>query len=97
MAEFKKLPGSAVGGDVEELRAFANHLTTKSLTDMQLVLQQIDHKIAQTTWSGPDANKFAMEWNQLCASTITNVRNLLTGISQRAMAQAAQQEKTSAV
>ncbi len=95
MAEFKPLPGQAVGGEVSELRAFASHLTTKALPDMEQVFQQIDQKIGQTTWSGADAKAFSSDWQQQRQSIMNQLKSALEGVSQKATQQAQSQEQVS--
>ena len=95
MADFKKLPGAAVGGDVDELRRFAQHLTSKSLPDFEQIFNQIDNQITNTTWSGGDANQFSQSWAQHRREMFLNLQNILQDVSQRATAQALSQEQVS--
>lgn len=95
MAEFKPLAGNAVGGDVQELRTFASHLTTKSLPDIEAVFTQIDQKISQTTWSGADAKSFSSDWQTQRTTIMNQLKSALEGISTKAQKQAQDQETVS--
>jgi hypothetical protein len=96
MPSFKPLGGSAVGGDVEELKSFATHLTSKSLPDIEAVFTQIDQKIGQTTWSGADAVAFSGDWDQQKVTIMNQLKSALEGISQKATQQAQAQSDVSA-
>ncbi len=95
MPDFKPLGGTAVGGDVNELKAFATHLTSKSLPDIEQVFTQIDQKIGQTTWSGADAKAFSGDWEQQKTTIMNQLKSALEGISQKATQQAQAQEQVS--
>jgi hypothetical protein len=95
MADFKKIAGTAVGGDVQELKAFATHLTSKSIPDFEQVFQQIEQKIGQTTWSGADATAFSSDWQQQKTTIMNQLKSALEGVSQKATAQAQAQEQVS--
>ena len=95
MAEFKPLGGTAVGGDVQELKTFASHLTTKSIPDLERVFTEIDTKISQTTWSGTDAKTFSSDWQQQRTTILNQLKSTLEGIGQKATAQANAQEQVS--
>jgi hypothetical protein len=98
MAQFKPLQGSgtAVGGDVTELRAFASHLTTKAIPDFKDVFLKIDAQINNTTWQGNDAKTFAEKWEQHKNEITQRLEGMLNETSEQAKQQAQQQETTSA-
>ena len=96
-AQFIKLNGQAVGGDVAQLRQLSDYLTNKALTDLKGVFDGVDGKMNVTTWAGTDADKFATEWNDLRMKTEQSITAMLQDTATRAKQQADAQEQVSQV
>jgi hypothetical protein len=95
MAEFLKLDSNALGGNVEELDAFAGYLTGTAIPDLESLLSKIDQQINKTHWSGNDANKFASDWTMLSGNFKKQFCDLMNSQSEAAKRQAADQRTAS--
>jgi hypothetical protein len=94
MAKFIELPRLANGGDVTELRDFADHLTNRSIPEFESVLSGIDQRISSTSWSGQDAINFIDQWDEI-RNRVRSICSELEYMSGKALAQAQTQENVS--
>ncbi len=93
-ANFVKLPGGALGANIEQMQTLSSHLRT-SIEQLETVFKGIDSKVSATTWSGPDATQQEGSWNTVRSSTMNSLRTMLDGLSQAIKGQADQQTATS--
>jgi outer membrane murein-binding lipoprotein Lpp len=94
MSNFIKLPGGALGANIEQMQTLSSHLRT-SVEQLETVFKGIDSKIGATTWSGTDADRAASQWDQTHSSTMNSLRSMLESLSQAIKSQADQQTATS--
>jgi uncharacterized protein YukE len=93
-ANFVKLPGGALGANIEQMQTLSSHVRT-SIEQLETVFKGIDSKISATTWSGSDATQQEGTWNTTRASTMNTLRTMLDGLSTAIKSQADQQTATS--
>lgn len=86
-----------LGANVEELRELGKLAYEKSerLGDVQNTLSAL--VLGPIRWHGPDADAFKSRWRQVHVPILENARSLLANTSKSLIAQAAEQEKASAV
>lgn len=82
------------GQDIGEVRQLANQLTTKA-EEIQGIMTQLNTRINQVHWTGPDADKFKSDWNGQHVSQLKTVISALRDAGQRAQRNASEQEQTS--
>lgn len=82
------------GQDIGEVRQLANQLTTKA-EEIQGIMTQLNSRINQVHWTGPDADKFKSDWNGQHVSQLKTVISVLKDAGQRAQRNASEQEQTS--
>jgi uncharacterized protein YukE len=94
MSSFIKLPGGALGANIEQMTALASHLN-QSIEQLENVFKTIDNKISATTWSGNDASQAETQWQSTRQSTMNNLRTMLDSMSQAIKNQSQQQQQAS--
>ena len=94
MAQFQPLPNNALGANVEQLRELGKFINDK-IAEVEGLFNSIDAKINGTTWAGPDATKFAGDWDAYRASTLNAMKDRFGAESQRAITNAETQQTTS--
>lgn len=83
------------GANVEELNSLGVELTNKA-GDIRTILGQLNGKLNQTNWSGPDAERFRSEWTSQHVSALNKVIGALETAGGDAKKNAAAQSQTSA-
>ncbi|AIY01726.1 hypothetical protein ART_2127 [Arthrobacter sp. PAMC 25486] len=84
-----------LGADPEQLRALSK-LFGESSAILDHSATALHPAIMNARWGGPDAERFRSEWASRLRPQLGTVRDLLTGTSKELVAQAREQEQTSA-
>ena len=82
------------GMDPQAVRQFANQLNQKA-QEIQTIMQQLTGDLQNTAWLGADRQQFESDWNGQHCSALRQVISGLETASQRASANAQQQEDVS--
>ncbi len=92
-AQFIKISGGGniVGSDHVELARFGDFLLTNAIDDLNTLMNTIDTRIGQITWTGDDATQFEQNWEEAKRLLKQNVEELLHQNGQLAKAEAGQQ------
>jgi uncharacterized protein YukE len=69
-----------LGADVEALQRLATALQRKA-EQIDRLTQTFDRAVANTSWTGPDADAFRSKWNGELKSELTRARRLLADAS----------------
>ncbi len=64
------------GANVEELNALGVDLTNKA-SDIRGILSQLNGKLGNTRWEGPDADRFRTEWSSQHVPALNKVISAL--------------------
>lgn len=87
--------GPVKGGDTESMRALAAKFDNNA-NEIDRLVQDLTSQLANTQWSGPDAQRFDTDWNSNQVPALKRATGTLrTGASQLRQ-DASQQDTTSA-
>lgn len=84
-----------LGMNPQEVRDLARQLE-QAAGEIDQIKTRLSSKLASTTWTGPDADRFSNEWNSTHTGELTRVSSALKTAGQTATRNAAAQESTSA-
>jgi WXG100 family type VII secretion target len=87
---------SIEGMDIEAVRSFASQLTSDA-NEIETLVSQLNSQVSnlQSQWIGPDATKFAAEWDSTYRPQLQSVSTALHEAASVANSNAQQQETAS--
>ncbi len=83
-----------IGQIPEEVDALAGEFEAKA-AELEDLKSSISAKLAGTTWTGPDRDRFEADWEGALSATVTQMVQQLRGASQVASANAQEQRDAS--
>lgn len=83
------------GQDVEQVRRLSSQLNNEA-SSIRTIVSTLTSTLAQTEWTGPDADRFRNDWQSQHVPNLNRVIEALQETAQAASANAQAQESTSA-
>lgn len=73
---FQQVGGNATGMDCEAVEDVARQIDDKA-AQIDDICSQLENQMSGTSWSGPDAEKFASEWQSETRTAFQRLREVL--------------------